>query len=393
MAKVGAREDGVLGRAWHKEWICLLMLLSTLTIGGQADLAAADPARDREILPDKPLVVAIQHDGTYTRKDKDGHWTGPMVDFWTLVAAELKRPYVFKEMSLSSVILALQNGTVDVAATTMFVTAERERLFDLSTPLGEARPALLTTYKVKHEHPWIEAVEVFLTWRTVKVIFVLLAVVFCLGIAIWLIERKENRDDFSNGFLGGAAAGVYWAGSTLASGLCLGINLKTVRGRFFGLVWMMVCALALSAFIASLTHSLSDQLQETQALDDTDLRYMYVGVKKGAVQAEMIREIGGYHALFDTDEEALKAILSNQIDGYLCPDARAYHFANEAYNGRVSVYETSLKGHLYSLSMPKGSPLRRPINVAILKLMANSTWESLMERYGLEKISKRKRSG
>ena len=367
--------------------------VSLILMAALVGLILAKPVKAQDMAPDRPLVVAVQHDGTYTQKDKDGNLTGPMVDFWALIARELKRPYVLRQMSLSNVLTALEHGTIDVAATTMFITAERERLFELSTPLGESRPALLTPYRVKHEHPWIEAVEVFMTWRTVRVISLLLAVVICLGIAMWLIERKENPEDFSKSFLWGTAAGIYWAGSTLASGLCLGINLKTTKGRFFGLVWMMVCALALSAFIASLTHSLTDQLQETQALDDTDLRYMHVGVKKGSVQAQMIKETGGYHTLFDTDEEAVKAVLSNQVDGYLCPEARAYHFANYAYSGRVSVYETSLKGYLYSLAMPKGSALRRPVNIAILKLMANSTWESLMERYGLEKVSKQKRPG
>jgi polar amino acid transport system substrate-binding protein len=382
----------VLIRVCSRKKGILLLLLPALLIAAQVAQVIAAPAKDQETLPARPLIVAVQHDGTYTQKDKDGNWTGPMVDFWALVAQELKRPYVFKQMSLNSIITALQSGAIDVAASTMFITAEREKLFELSTPIGEGRPALLTIYKVKHEHPWIEAVEIFLSWRTVRVICFLLAVVICLGIAMWLIERKENPEDFSRTFFGGAAAGIYWAGSTLASGLCLGINLKTLRGRFFGLIWMMVCALALSAFIASLTHSLTDQLQETQALDDTDLRYMRLGVKKGSVQAQMIKERGGYHTLFDTDEEAVNAVLTNQIDGYLCPEARAYHFANYAFNGRVSVYETSLKGYLYALAMPKGSPLRRPINVAILKLLDKSVWESLVERYGLEKMSKKKGS-
>jgi polar amino acid transport system substrate-binding protein len=367
--------------------------VSLILMAALVGLIMVEPVKAQDIIPDRPLIVAVQNDGTFTQKDKGGNLTGPMIDFWVLVARELKLPYVLKEMPLNRLLAALENGTIDVAATTMFITAEREKLFELSTPLGETRPALLTLYKIKHEHPWIEAVEVFLTWRTVRVISILMAVVICLGIAMWLIEKKGNPEDFSKNFLWGTAAGIYWAGSTLASGLCLGINLKTTKGRFFGLVWMMVCALALSAFIASLTHSLTDQLQETQALDDTDLRYMHVGVKKGSVQAQTIKETGGYHTLFDTDEEAVNAVLSNQIDGYLCPEARAYHFANYAFSGRVSVYETSLKGYLYSLAMPKGSSLRRPINVAILKLMANSTWESLMESYGLEKVSKQKRPG
>ena len=371
----------------------IVRFVSLILIAALAGVISVQPVKAQNAMPDRPLIVAVQHDGTFAQKDKDGNWTGPMIDFWALVARELKKPYVLKQMNLAGVITALQNGTVDVAATTMFITAEREKLFELSTPLGEARPALLTPYKIKHEHPWIEAIEVFLTWRTVKIIFFLLVVVFLLGIVMWLIERKGNPEDFGNSFIWGVPAGIYWAGSTLASGLCLGVNLKTTKGRFFGLVWMMICALALSAFIASLTHSLTGQLQESQALDDTDLRYMHVGVKKSSVQAQMMKERGGYHSLFDTDEEAVNAVLSNQIDGYLCPEARAYHFANYAYKGRVSVYETNLKGYLYSLAMPAGSPLRRPVNVAILKLMANSTWETLMERYGLEKTSKQKRPG
>ncbi len=378
-----------VSKGMAEAWLLLLMFAALMTCSYASPVTAGSP-KDSGLRSDRPLIVAIQNDGTFTRKDKDGKFTGPMVDFWALVAKELKRPYSLKEMPLNSLLTELEEGTVDVAASTMFITAGREKLFDLSTPLGEAHQALLTTYKVKHEHPWIEAVEVFLTWRTVKVIFILLAAVICLGIAMWLIERKENPEDFSNSFLGGVAAGVYWAGSTLASGLCLGVNLKSVKGRFFGLAWMMVCALALSAFIASLTHSLSGQLQETQTLDDTDLRYMYLGVKKGSVQAEMVKEMGGYYALFDTDEEAVNAVLANQVDGYLCPDARAYDFANGLYAGRVSVYDTRLKEYLYSLSMPIGSPLRRPINVAILKLAANSTWDSLLERYGLERTSKKR---
>ncbi len=369
-----------------------ILLLSAILVLAWSWSALASPIKGQYTMPEQPLIVAIQYDQTFIQKDKEGKWTGPLIDFWTAVAGELKRPYVFKEMSLNTIITALRQGTVDVAATTMFVTSERERMFDLSTPFGEGHPAILTPYRIKHEHPWIEAIEIFLSWRTLKAILVLLVVLVFLGIVIWLIERKDNPEDFSQTSLRGIAAGIYWAGSILASGVCLGVNLKTVKGRFFGLLWMMVCALALSAFIASLTHSLTAQLKEPQPLDETDLRYMRLGIKKGSAQSQAMREMGVNYAFFDTDENALNALLKGQIDGYLCPEARAYYFANRALSGQVSVYQTNLKGFLYAFGMPKESPLRRPINMAILKLQENSTWESLLERYGLERASTQKRS-
>jgi len=357
-----------------------------LAIGPISNAAAGslDPA---ETFTERPLIVAIQYDQTYTTKDKDGNWTGPMVDFWKLIAQELGQPYTFKEMSLSNIMIALAEGTVDVAAITTFINAEREERFDFSTPLGEGRHAVVTPYQPKHEHPWMAAMSVFFSWGTLTVILILLVTLLLLGISIWLIERKRNPEDFGRTRRRGIGAGIYWAGSTLASGLCFGIYLRTLPGRILGLLWMIVCGMALSAVIASLTHSLTDQLQQMQVIEDDDFRYMHLGVKSGSVQMDMLREAGGYYTLFDTDEEAMNAVLNGQVDGYLCFETRANFFANHEYSGRISVYTTKLKAHLYALSMPKESPLRRPINIAVLRLMNDSVWESLLDRYGMEGAS------
>ena len=362
----------------------LVMLL--LAIGPISNAAAGslDPA---ETFTERPLIVAIQYDQTYTTKDKDGNWTGPMVDFWKLIAQELGQPYTFKEMSLSNIMIALEEGTIDVAAITTFINAGREERFDFSTPLGEGRHAVVTPYQPKHEHPWMAAIGVFFSWGTLTVILMLLVTLLLLGVSIWLIERKRNPEDFGRTRRRGIGAGIYWAGSTLASGLCFGIYLRTLPGRILGLLWMIVCGLALSAVIASLTHSLTDQLQQMQVVEDDEFRYMHLGVKGGSVQMDMLREAGGYYTLFDSDEEAMNAVLNGQVDGYLCFETRANFFANHEYSGRISVYATKLKGHLYALSMPKESPLRRPINIAVLRLMNDSVWESLLNRYGLEGAS------
>ncbi len=364
--------------------LCLLIL--SLTVG-LAGWAIANNADNTNVASKRPLIVAIQYDQTYTMKDADGKWTGPMVDFWNYIALELKQPYTFESMSLSNIFIALQQGTVDVAAIPAFITAEREARFDFSTPLGELRHAVVTPYQTKREHPWLAAMSVFFSWGTLTVIFILLAMLVLLGVCICLIERKRNPEDFGQALYRGVGAGIYWAGSTLASGLCFGIYLKTLTGRILGLMWMILCGLALSAVIASLVHSLTDQLQEMQVIQDDELRYMHLGVKRASVQVEMLNEAGGYYTLYETDEDAMNAVLKGQVDGYLCIESRAYYYANHEYSGRISVYSTKLRSYLYALAMPKQSPLRRPINVAVLKLMDDSVWESLLDRYELQSSS------
>ena len=99
----------------------------------------------------------------------------------------------------------------------------------------------------------------------------------------------------------------------------------------------------------------------------------------------LLREAGGYFTLFDTDEEAVNAVLNGQVDGYLSFETRANFFANHEYSGKVSVYASRLKTHFYALAVPRQSRLRRLINVAALRLMGDSIWESLLDRYGLER--------
>lgn len=149
---------------------------------------------------------------------------------------------------------------------------------------------------------------------------------------------------------------------------------------------MILCGLALSAVIASLTHSLTDQLQGTQVIEDEEFRYMHVGVKKGSVHVEMLKEAGGSYTLFDTDEDAVNAVLNGQVDGYLCLEIRANFYANSEYKGRISAYSTKLRSYPCALAMPRQSPVRRQINVAVLKLLDESAWDFLLDRYGVERI-------
>ncbi len=367
--------------------LVMSVLLSILLTTSSTNKAMADPRVNADAAPTRPLIVAIQLDQTYTSKDNKGKWTGPMVDFWKLVAKELKRPYTFQEMSLNNIMSALDDGTIDVAAITAFINAQREEHFDFSTPLGEGHHAIVTTYQPKHEHPWLATMSLFFSWGTLIVLLIFLSLLLVLGVSIWLIEGKQNPEDFGRTRKRGIGAGIYWAGCTLASGLCFGIYLKTVPGRILGLIWMIICGLALSAVIASLTHSFTDQIQQMQVIEDDEFRYMHLGVKTGSVQVDMLREAGGYFTLFETDEEAMTAVLNGEIDGYLCFETRANFYATHDYSGKVSVYATKLKSHLYALAMPKHSPLRRSINVAVLRLEGDSIWESLLDRYGLENVS------
>ncbi len=244
-----------------KSWIMLLVIL--MVPPALADAGSVNNANPSDVPRTEKLLVAVTDDPPYTMKNEAGKWAGFNIDLWSQLARELKWDYELVEMPFEDIIGALRRGAIDLSIACLFQTAEREKLFEFSTSLGSTRLAV-ATLPDKIEHPWLSALRIFISWSTFKVVVILFFLLFLTGIIFWLIERRKNPEHFGGGFIQGIGSGIYWVGSTLAAGVCFGIALKSIPGRIAGLFWMFVCAVVLSAFIASLSF-LSDP---EQAYDD-----------------------------------------------------------------------------------------------------------------------------
>lgn len=332
----------------------------------------------------KKLVVGIAHDPPYTFKNEQGEWVGITVDLWRQIAGDLKLDYSLKEMTQEEVLNSLQDGSIDLSADAVIITSGREQRFEFTVPIASTRVAVATLYETE-DHPWLAALKIFFSWGTLKIIAILLFILLLLGLIFWRIERKSNPEHFGEGLIRGLGSGIYWVGSTMTSGVCFGVSLKSISGRVLGLLWMLICALALSAFIASLSSSLMTQhLSETKYSVDK-LRRMRLGTEAGSVPHSIVEKIGSRTTFIKGgEEEVLKALVSKKIDGFLYDEATLHYYAEGKYRGIISVHPTTLKEIVIAYGMPRNSPLRKPINISLLKLINEPVWESILNRYGLD---------
>jgi hypothetical protein len=229
----------------------------------------------------------------------------------------------------------------------------------------------------------LSALRIFVSWSTLKVIVLLLFLIFITGLIFWLIERKKNLEHFGGGFIKGLSSGIYWVGSTLASGVCFGIALKSLAGRLMGLFWMFVCAVILSAFIASLTSSLTLRKLVTPVVDLKTLRTMQLGTVKGSVPAGFLAKKHVAPVLFAEEHDAIEALLKKQIDGFLYDEVSLNYYASRTDKQSLTVYPTKMKHLYYAFAMPNKSPLRKGINASLLSIMHEPYWESLVDYYGI----------
>jgi polar amino acid transport system substrate-binding protein len=369
-------------------WVVFLIFLCAMppAVGEASSLDAGIPHRPK-------FRVAVMDDPPYTMKSEDHTWTGFNVNVWTQVALQRNWDYEFVEMSLEEIVRALQQETIDLTVIGLFQTPEREKLFEFSTPLGTSRLAL-ATLPHKIEHPLLSALRIFISWSTLKVVGVLLFLLFLAGFVFWLIERERNPEHFGGGFIKGVGSGIYWVGSTLASGVCFGIDLKSLPGRLAGLFWMFVCAIVLSAFIASLTSSLTLTRLSSSSIDLKTLKTMRIGTIRGSLEATLLKRIDVKRTLFAEKREVFEALINKHIDGFLFDEATLNYEAPRVHQQALSVYPIRTRPYPFAFSMPMGSPFRKEINISLLSLMNEPYWEFLAEHYGLsESLNEQPRLG
>ncbi len=331
----------------------------------------------------KKLVIGVVNDPPYLVKEKSGEWTGLNLDIWKAVAQDLKIDYELKEMRPSELIDELTKGRIDMSIDAFYITADKQRIIDYSFAFGNARLGVATLPEKIH-HPWWEAIRIFFSWGTVKVIALLGSILCLLGLLLWWIEREANRDHFGGGALKGISSGIYWVGSTLASGVCFGVDLKSLPARILGLIWMLVCAVALSALIASLTTSLTASRSTIEAVNEDTLRRMYLGVIRAGAEESTLHNLGGRYKTYDEEEEALNALLAGTVEGFLYDEITLHYYKNNTYRGRISVYPTKFKRFFYGFAYTKGSPWRTTVDYGILRLKEKPDWAFILRRHGLE---------
>jgi polar amino acid transport system substrate-binding protein len=370
-------------------WIMLLIILLATPV--LADLSSVNNASHSAVPRGEKLRVAVTDDPPYTMRSETGKWAGFNVDLWSQLARELKWDYELLEMPFEDIVRALHRGTIDVSIACLFQTAEWEKLFEFSTSLGSTRLAVATLPN-KIEHPWLSALRIFISWSTLKVMGIILVMLLITGFMFWLIERRKNPEHFGGGFIQGLGSGIYWVGSTLAAGVCFGIALKSIPGRIAGLFWMFVCAVVLSAFIASLTSSLTLSKLTNTVLDANTLKTMHLGTVKGSVPADLLQKMGIKCVLFTEEQDVLEALKNKQIDGFLFDEATLNYYAATVHQPALSVYPTNLKRLHFAFSMPNGSRLRKQINGTLLALMDEPYWDFLADYYGLSENQEEPRS-
>jgi len=336
-------------------------------------------SKDTSVSPDKLLVGTISKPPV-SMKSANGQWEGLSIELWHRVAQKLRVQYEWREYnSIGEIAAAVENRELDVI-TAVVVTKRTEMIMDFSNPY--LRSGSVIAVAVENTGPsWLRITEHLFSLDFLAVIGLLILLWLIAGAFLWLFERSSNREMFGGGTARGIGHGIWWAAVTMTTVGYGDKAPKTLGGRLVALIWMLASVILIASFTAAVTTSFTVGELKGKVRGLSDLPDVRVGSLSESQALNFLAKRGIAVLPYDNAEDGLQAIVDKKIDAFVFNEAVLKHLARTAFPGRVQVLATTFDHYYVSMAVQSGSPLREPINRALLKIIAKDDWPKMVEFY------------
>ena len=364
-----------------KAIVSFLLLLIIFLGFPLTDFAAPDVAQAPTSEKGKKLVVGIDPIPPFAIRTEEGQWHGISWAIWHLAATQLGWTYEIKRLPLEQIIPALLSGEIDIAATAYGITERREEKVDFTVPYYFSAFGIATA-KPRGIHAWAVLLKDIFSSHILKPILILTVILLFVSLLFWLCERRRDSGAKRVGFFEGI-----WNAFLLSSETMTTVGYgeyvpQTHLGRLVACIWMFVSIILLTYFMASLTSSLTTiQLRESR-YDLDDLPHIRVGcMVLPSRSALYLQKHGIPHQSFDTVKAALEALCKGKIDAVVYDFSTLQYLVRKDFQEELTVLRQTFDPKFFGLPLPPDSPLRRPLNKAILKVMKMPIWPNILVSY------------
>ncbi len=350
-------------------FVCLILF----ALVAPTKVAAQSP------LTPNQLTVGIFVSPPFVIKKPNGDYSGFAIELWEKISADKQSPFIYREFPHDhSLLEAVSRGEIDLAISDLTVTEKRFQSVDFCTPFFHT--GLRVMINADRRHSIVRLLEGLREDGHLLFISLLAGAVVVLTIVATIVLRKFEKD-YPKQWHHGLSLSFYHVVSVVMTGKSSYKGGQGPIGRVLAAIWI-ISGVALVAYItSSVTSVMTTQRLRNEISGPNNLGGKSVGVITDTPGAEYAAQCGWDISRFDDLPSAVTALVAHDIQAIVF-DAPALQFFDNAHP-ELPLTEVGplFEPHKYAFALPKASPNRILINLAILHLEESGFSKALNTRY------------
>ena len=316
-----------------------------------------------------PFVMAPQGD---TR-------SGFCIELWERMATLSGLTFEYIDCkTLPELLEATERGDVDVAALNLTVTSERLKRLEFTHPFMNG--GLQVMVAEHHKPTWGRFFRTFQQSGAVDVFLAGAAIVVVLSVVGTLLQRRLVKD-FTPHWHEGLADTFHHVMSLVMTGRTSFKGPSSATTKVVAGLWLLV-GVATVAYITSTVTSIMTAHRLTGAIRSfDDLRGKQVGVETGSVAAEYCARKGLWTKGYPSEDVAVLDLVDHRIAGIVADSATLRYYDKSHPELPITEVGPLILDEQFAFALPKDSPLRGRLNVALFHLRESGFLRDLSARY------------
>ncbi|MGO9685175.1 MAG: transporter substrate-binding domain-containing protein [Beijerinckiaceae bacterium] len=315
--------------------------------------------------------------------EQNGTLTGFSVDLWNAIAARLKVKTNYQIVpDVSHLEGAMRSKNADLTVG-LIITSARDEDFDFSIPTLQAGLQIMvrdTGEKAETASPLLDMLRLLFSRTTMVWLGIALALVLIPAHVVWLFERRRPNGIISSpNYFPGIFEAFFWAISTL-TGSPEGMPHQWVA-RTFAIFWIFAGVVFVAFYTAQLTTTLTVEQIRGAIEGPGDLPGKQVGTLAGGTAVDYLRGQKAQVQEFATHDQLYKALLDKNVDAVVLPAPILLYYAAHEGKGLVKTVGPEFNTAPAAIMVQLDSPLRRKINLALIALRDNGTYQQIYDKW------------
>ncbi|KRQ03134.1 hypothetical protein AOQ71_30735 [Bradyrhizobium manausense] len=365
-ARTDRLPSSVAARAIRGLMLALLIWMAWST--AQAETAKLRVAT--RIVP--PMVV-----------EKNGVLGGFSIELWNSIGKRLNRETEYVVLpDVSELLDAVASGRADLAIAAISITSEREDRFDFSQPIMNSGLQILvrgTAVNVE-ANPLRELMQLFFSRTLLVWLGIALLLILVPAHLMFLVERTHHSGIIpTKKYFPGIFHAMFWAAGTLATQADQ--MPRHWIARIVAVLWMFTGVVFVAFYTAQLTASLTVQQIRGPINGQQDLVGKTVGTTRGSTAKAYLSELKAEVREFEKVDDLYRALLDQQVDAVVFDAPALLYYTTHDGSRLARTVGDVFHREDYGIVFPTGSPLRKQVNEALLRLRENDTYQRIYEEW------------